>query len=275
MSEPELTIIITHFKNPQMLELCLSSILKSLKNANFKYEILISDSMTDAETKRMVCDRFSHLKFIEHPENVGYSVVVNDALKISRGEYILILNCDVIPQENSIEKMFNYIKDRTKVGMVGPKLLHFNEQHQQSIFRYYTPSTILARRTPLGKLPYFKRIEAEFLMKDVNHNEIQTPDWIMGSSMMISRTALEKVGLMDNDNFFMYFEDVDWCRRFWDNGFVVVYYPNAIMYHYLGRGSKSKLGIFDAIFNKKTHWHIKSAINFFWKYSNTTSKKSS
>ena len=99
---------------------------------------------------------------------------------------------------------------------------------------------------------------------------------LAGIITMITRRGqtvhLEKVGMMD-ERFFMYFEDVDWARRFWHNGYKVVYYPNSIVYHYHGRGSKSRLGLLDAIFNRKTRWHIASAFKFFLKYRNLTVSK--
>ena len=102
-------------------------------------------------------------------------------------------------------------------------------------------------------------------MTDANPQKIQTPDWLMGSVLMVRREAINKIGPMD-ERFFMYFEDVDWSRRFWHNDYKVIYYPESVAYHYHQRESNSKLGILDAIFNKKTRWHIKSAISFFWKY---------
>jgi len=116
-----------------------------------------------------------------------------------------------------------------------------------------------------GKFGFLKKAVAKFIMSDKDPEKIQTPDWIMGSAMMVSRKALDKVGYMD-ERFFMYFEDVDWARRFWHNGYIVVYYPFSSLYHYHQRESKSSLGVLDIFFNKKTRWHISSALKFFWKY---------
>ena len=125
----------------------------------------------------------------------------------------------------------------------------------------------MVRRSLRGGIKPFKRGLDEFLMADADPDKIQTPDWIMGSAMMVRREAVQKVGLMD-ERFFMYFEDVDWCRRFWHNGYKVVYNPGAAMNHYHQRESKSRWGILDALFNQKTRWHINSALKFFWKYRN-------
>ncbi len=270
---PELSIIITHYRKPEMLKLCLDSIIKDLGNA-LSYEIIVGDSATLSNTATLMRERYPQITFFPHKENVGYSKLVNKGLESANGSYILILNSDLVVGKGAIQTMLAYLKQHPDIGILAPRLKYFNNEHQQSYFRYYTPATIVARRTFLKRLSYFKKVEDDFLMKDRNPEELQTPDWVMGSAMLTHRDAVEKVGPMDAERFFMYFEDVDWCRRFWHAGYKVVYYPKAIMYHYLGRGSKSRLGIFDALFNKKTHWHIKSAIRFFLKYRDMSQKKS-
>jgi len=117
----------------------------------------------------------------------------------------------------------------------------------------------------LRHLKPFKKLLASFEMNDTDPQKIQTPDWISGSAMMTTKEALNKVGPMD-ESFFFYFEDVDWSKRFWQNGYKVVYFPGAQIYHALGRGSKTSNWIKDLLFNKKAHWHIKSAIKFFLKH---------
>jgi len=102
-------------------------------------------------------------------------------------------------------------------------------------------------------------------MRDVDSNQVQKPDWISGAAFMTTRKALNAVGLLD-ESFFHYFSDVDWSRRFWENGYQVVYYPGAQIYHYLGRSSKGKMLFFDIFFNRTTRWHIKDAIRYFRKY---------
>ena len=118
------------------------------------------------------------------------------------------------------------------------------------------------------------------LLREIRSREIQTiekpvfrtiekpveVDWIMGSAMMTTRKNIEKIGLMEENFGFLYFEDVDWCRRFWEKGLKVVYYPYARMYHYHGKGSASQSALGAIFLNKLTREHIKSALKYFWKY---------
>ncbi len=261
---PELSIIIVHYRTPEILKLCLASIREAAVGVN--YETVVIDSATTRVGQDIVRERFPEVTLLPFKENLGYSRGVNAGIKNSKGKYILILNPDVILTKGTAQKMLEYIKQHPDIGILGPKMLNFNGTHQKTYFSFYKPATVLVRRSGfLSKIKPFKKILDDFLMSGSDPSEIQTPDWLMGSALMISREALNKVGMMD-ERFFMYFEDVDWARRFWHNDYKIVYYPEAVMYHYHQRESKSRLGFFDAIFNRKTRWHIKSAIKFFLKY---------
>jgi len=158
------------------------------------------------------------------------------------------------------------MKSNSDVGLCGPKLLNFNESMQPSCFRFYTPLTIIYRRTFLGRLSFAKKRLDEFLMKDFDHKSTKEVDWLMGSALMTKRSAIQKVGLMDS-RFRLYFEDVDWCRRFWEGGYKVIYYPDAKMYHYHGRGSAGK-NMFKALISNRLTWiHILSGTKYFIKYA--------
>lgn len=262
----KLSIIIVHYRNPAILKLCLNSIFKF--PPSFEYEVIVVDSQTYRESRDLIKESFPEVKLISKTENTGYPKGVNLGIHQSKGEYILVLNPDIVIMENTLDKLVEFIEKRPDIGLMGPQLLNFDGSIQNSYFHYYTPLTIAARRIPLGKIWPLKKTLKYFMMTDSDHNKIQAPDWIMGSAMFTSRMALEKVGLMD-ERFFMYFEDVDWSRRFWQNGYKVIYYPEAKMYHAHKRESKSRLWIADIFFNQATRWHIASAIKYFWKYKFT------
>jgi GT2 family glycosyltransferase len=259
----ELSIIIVHHQTPGFLKLCLNSLKKAVLGLDC--EIIVVDSCGNRESRDIVVELAPQAIYLPSNENLGYSRGVNMGLKKSTGKYILTLNPDIVVTNDNLVKMLEFAKKHPDIGMLGPQLRNFNGTVQNSFFRFYRPITIIARRSFLGRLKCSKKILDDFLMSDVDNGKIQTPDWIMGSAMLISRDALNSVGFMD-ERFFMYFEDVDWARRFWQNGFKVIYYPDMFFYHYHRHESKSKLGVFDALFNKKTRWHIQSAIKYFWKY---------
>ncbi len=261
---PELSVIITSYKNPAVLRLCLESIKKNIFLKD--YEILVLDSATEEDTEMMMRESFPEIRFFSHFENLGFAKLVNRGLEKAKGDFLLILNADIIIEKKSADILIDYLKSNLTVGIIGPKLLNFDGRVQPSRFRFYTPLIILFRRTPLGRLGFAKKKIDKFLYKNADPDKPQEVDWIMGSAMMTRRETARKIGPMEENFGFMYFEDVDWCRRFWEGGFKVVFYPYVKMFHYHGKGSASSGALKAVVFNRLTREHIKSALKYFWKY---------
>ncbi len=259
----KLSIVITSYHNPELLRVCLDSIKKNVSLEEL--EIIVVESEAQEETELLMREDYPGIKFFPYRRNVGFQELVRKGIELGQGEFFLIINGDIIVKKNSVEKLLEFIEGHPRVGMVGPKLINFNETLQYSCFRFYSPLTIVYRRTFLGKFSFAKKKLDSFLMKDYDHLSPKEVDWLMGSALMVSRAALEKVGPMDS-RFKMYMEDTDWCRRFWEQGYKVVYLPNSEMYHYHGRGSAGKNVLYSIFFNWLTRVHILSAIKYFLKY---------
>jgi GT2 family glycosyltransferase len=265
MEKKDLSIIITSYKKAELLELCIKSIQKSI-GGNINYEIIVADSETDEPTYDLMREKFSEIIFLDNKENQGFGRLVNKGLKKAMGKYLFIINHDIIIKNDAIEKLLQYIKNNNTVGLVGPRLINFDNSLQNSAFRFYKWRTILYRRTFLGKFSFAKKHLDKFLLKEeLKDDKIVEVDWVMGSAMMTSAKAVSKVGLFDK-RFFMYFDDVDWCWRFWEAGYKVVYNPTVTVAHYHGKASLNKNAL-EAIFvNKYSRIHIDSALNFFRKH---------
>lgn len=262
-NDVELSVAVCSYRNPDILRLCLNSIRKNL--GNVVSEILVADSATQEDTEMMMREDFPDVRFFPSARNIGFVGLVNTCLRNARGEYILLLNHDIVLLEDTIDSLLSFYRANPKAGLIGPRLLNFDGTPQVSSFRFYRPQTILYRRTFLKRFAFAKKHLDWFLMKDVDLSKPTKVDWIMGSAHLVSRKALEKVGPMDS-RFFMYMEDVDWCRRFWENKYEVIYCPEALAYHYHGKGS-ARGGMFYSIFFNRLAWvHIQSAIKYFWKY---------
>ncbi len=261
-----LSLIVTHYKTPAVLRLCLKAIEKSCKN--IEHETILVDSESLPETQEIIKEKFPKVIFIPFKKNVGYAKLVNAGIKKLSGQYILILNADIIPKNDSVGCLIGFLEKNKNVGLTGPQLLNFDDSPQFSAFCYYSPWTVICRRSWLGKTPCGEKEIDRFLLKEkiksIGPNGLEV-DWLMGSALMARREAVNKIGLLD-ERFFMYFEDVDWARRFWENGYKVVYFPNAKMYHYHYKASDRGRGIFDFFLNKQSRIHFLSALKYFWKY---------
>ncbi len=270
MNKPKLSILITSYKNASLLKLCINSFKENLKGLS--YEIIVADSETGEEIKDLMKEDFSEIEFIANKKNVGYGFLSNQLFKKAQGDFYFIVNADIIIKDDAVQKLLNYLENNPEVGVIGPKLINFDNSTQASFFRFYRITTIIYRRTFLKNLPWAKKELNRFLMKDIRKNKPFECDWIMGSALMMRSETAEKVGFMDA-RFFMYFEDVDWCWRVWENGLRVVYNPLVKVYHYHGKASANK-GILKAVlFNKYARIHIESAIKFFWKHKTLGWKK--
>lgn len=259
----KLSFVITHHRTPELLNLCLRSAKEAA--VDLEHEILLLDSEAQEETGEMIKSRWPEIKYFPFEKNTGYARIVNVGLRQARGEYVVILNADLVVEKDSLIKMLEYLAANQKVGLLGPQLLNFNGTVQESCFRFYRLPTIIYRRTFLGKTAWGKKELSRFTMQDFDHQSTKEVDLLMGAALMVRRQALTEVGLMD-ERFFLYFEDTDWCRRFWAKGWRVVYFPAARMHHYHGRLSKKTEGLADLFFNKYTWIHIISAIKYFWKW---------
>jgi N-acetylglucosaminyl-diphospho-decaprenol L-rhamnosyltransferase len=265
MESKELTITVNSYKNPELLRLCLDSIYREMSGTNINYEVIVTDSATEEDTEMLMRETFPNTHFFPFRENVGFKTMVNKSLEEAHGEYVLLINSDIVLTPNAIPNMLNYLKQHPEIGILSPKQMNFNGTLQQSCFRFYRPWTVLYRRTWLSKLPFGRRHLNWFMMKDYDHQKPKAVDWVMGSAMLVPRSAAMRIGPMD-DRFFMYMEDVDWCRRFWEHGLKVVYYPEATVYHYHGKGSARGGFLGSLLSNRLTWYHIESALKYFLKY---------
>ena len=240
----KISIIIVNYKTPDLLEKCLGIIKKQANLIKLDYEIIIIDNSKI---------------------NRGYAKAVNLGIRKSNknSKYLLIITPDIFLQKNALKKMLKFMNQNLDTGLCGPQLLWPNKKLQESYFYFYKPWTILYRRTLLGRLPWGKKHLNWFLMRDIDiRKNPKAPDWIKGCAMLVRRNALNEVGLMDN-RFFMYFEDVDWCKRFKNKSYKIAIVHNAQALHF--HHSAQKGGIFH-ILKKQNIIHIKSAIKYFWKW---------
>jgi len=264
-----LSIIVTHHKTPILLKICLDSIKESFGAArdNIDYEVIVVDSEAELSVQKLIKEKFPAAKVVSFSKNVGYAKLVNSGIGLSReeGKYLLFINADIIISKNAVEQMVDFIKNHPQVGIVGPQLLGFNNLPQKSCFRFPTIASIAARRIFLGKTNWGKKKLDYFLMNDADFSSPRTVDWLQGSAMLVRKEYAKKVGEWD-ERFFLYFEDTDWCRRFWQNGYQVVYLPTTKVFHYYGRASKKWGGVLDAFLNQYTWIHLISALKYFSKW---------
>jgi len=259
----DLSIVILTYKSKGLLRQCLKSI--RLLNIKLNYEMIVVDNASGDGVGEMLTREFPEVRFIQSPRNGGFAAGNNLGFKQAKGKYIMIVNPDILILTNEIERMATYLENNPEIGLIGPKLLNPDGSTQHS--SYYFPTFLIPfyRRTFLGSLPGFKKKVEKYLMADWDHNSNREVDWLLGACLMIRKSAMDRVGYLD-ERFFMFFEDVDYCRRFWEAGYKVVYFAEAEVVHYHQRPSAGSWWIF-GLFNRVTREHIKSWLKYFAKYA--------
>lgn len=254
----ELSIIILNYNTKKLLQQCLEG-LKSLQ-LPYGYEIIVVDNASkDGSVEFLLAleKQISGLKVILNKKNLGYAAGNNQGIKISSGKYLLILNPDVVVHGDSIIKLCQFMETYQDAAICGPKLLNPDRSIQFSCRKFPKWYTPILRRTPLGI--FAKKALRDYLMIDYDHSQARPVDWLLGACLLARRQAMDKVGLMD-EKFFLYFEDIDWCRRFHQSGWQVYYVPEAEMVHFHQRLSAGH------IFSPAGRAHIASWIKYLWKW---------
>jgi GT2 family glycosyltransferase len=193
--------------------------------------------------------------------NVGFAGAVNRAIRESSSPYLVILNPDTIIHGDFFKEALKFMEKNPDVSIIGPKIMDSDGTVQGSARSFPTPLTaIFGRSSFLTRFfPKNPISRQNILTADTDSQNAIPVDWVSGACMIVRRSAIERVGLMD-ERFFMYWEDADWCRRMADAGFKVMYYPLISMTHHIGKSSKTRF--FRSAFD--FHW---SAFKLYRKYT--------
>lgn len=255
----ELTVVIVSHNTRDLLRECLRSLAAAGDRVPLR--VIVVDNASRDDSPAMVRREFPGVELAANPDNVGYSRAVNQALRVARGPYALVLNPDILVRPGSLDRLVSFMEEHPRAGVAGGKLLNPDGSLQHSCRTFYTLRTLLYRRTVLGKIFPRSRVIRDHLMADWDHAAAREVDWVLGACMMVRREAIHDVGLMD-ERFFLYFEDVDWCYRMNRRGWKVWYVPDAVMVHHHRRES-AQGGITDKRFLN----HLNSVFHFYDKWN--------
>lgn len=231
----DLSIIIVSWNAKRLLLECLQSL--TYEHSAYSTEIIVVDNASTDGSPEAVQEQFPHVKLVRNDANLGFAKGNNIGIKQSIGEYICLVNSDVKVLKGCLDRMYDYMDRHPSVGILGPKILWPDLTLQDSCRKFPTLLNNLFPAIALDKaFPRSKIFSGEH-MRYFPHDRVRTVDSLVGCFLMVRREAIYQVGLFD-ERFFIYVEEVDWCKRFWNSGWEVVFYPHAQVIHY-GRGSSS------------------------------------
>lgn len=232
----DLSIIIVSFNTKDLLKKCLESLPLSV-------EVIVVDNASNDGTQEMINRQSLNIKLIENQRNLGFARAANQGLKQAKGKYLLLLNSDIFVKKNALDKLIAFAKNQPQAGVVGGQLLNPDGSPQGSCF--YLPTlpriikefwfngfSVLSKYVPVGNKP----IEVEV---------------VSGAVFLIPKKVCQKVGFFD-ERYFMYFEDLDYCRRVRQAGFKIYYLPGAEFIHGDGASGKNMP-------QQTHHWLVESS----------------
>ncbi len=230
-----LSVIIVSWNVRDLLQRALASVYASWGEQP-GLEIIVVDNASHDDSVAMLRENFPGVHIIANTENRGFTGGNNQGLAAATGDFLLLLNPDTEVVDDALPRMAAYLQAHPDVGMVGPQLLNPDGSVQSSRRRFPTLPVLFLESTWLEKLAPRKLLRSYYAQEQPD-DLVQDVDWITGAAMLTRRETVAQVGGMD-EGFFMYSEELDWCRRIREAGWRVVYFPEARIVHYEGKSSE-------------------------------------
>ncbi len=251
-------VIIVNYNSTDHLLQCLTSLYDVSRGLTI--HVWVQDNASKDNVDR-VRDLFPDVHVIKNDRNLGFGRAINRSLPQGYAPYILILNPDTIVDPGFFGHILEYMDAHHKVGIIGPKIFDTDKTVQGSARSFPTLLTALfGRKSVLTRFFPHNPITRENILTSKSDGFTPMPvDWVSGACMVVRREAVDHVGPMD-ERFFMYWEDADWCRRMWQKGWKVVYFPKSSIVHFAGVSSEKN------IFRSVLEFH-KSIYRLFQKHA--------
>lgn len=215
----ELSVVLVNYNDRAHLPECLSSLGKALSGINA--EVILVDNRSEDGSVGLVRKSFPWVRLVENDRNVGYPRANNVGFGLSGGEFILFLNTDTVMPVDAPAKLLAEMRSRPEAGAIGPALVREDGRFQVSFGKALGFIAELRQKLVLNS---YYRFALRLSRKP------RSVGWLSGACLLVRRAALEAAGLFD-EGFFLYFEDIDLCRRLTKEGFGLVFFPEIKVFH--------------------------------------------
>ncbi len=244
----KLSVIIVNYNVKHFIEQCLFSVIKA--SETFNCEVFVVDNNSVDGSVTLIKEKFPQVKLIENKVNTGFSVANNQAITLAKGEYILLLNPDTVVQEDTFTKVLHFMNENQNAGGLGVKMLDGQGNYAPESKRGLpTPAVAFYKMVGLSKLfPQSKKF-GQYHLTYLSENEVSEIEVMSGAFMLMRKTVLDTIGLLD-ETFFMYGEDIDLSYRITKAGFKNYYFPETQIIHYKGESTKKRSINYVVVFYK-------------------------
>lgn len=232
----ELTVVIVSYNVSYFLEQCLHSVLKA--SEKLACEIIVVDNNSVDGSVALVRQKFPTVKLIANKDNTGFSIANNQAIRVSNGKYVLLLNPDTLVEEDTFAKTVAFMNEHPDAGGLGVKMIDGKGQFLPESKRGLpTPSVAFYKIFGLSALFPKSKIFGKYHLGYLSKNQTHSIEVLSGAFMLMRKSVLDQVGLLDED-FFMYGEDIDLSYRIILGGYKNYYFHDARIIHYKGESTK-------------------------------------
>ncbi|HLP50570.1 MAG TPA: glycosyltransferase [Chitinophagales bacterium] len=232
----KLSIVIVNYNVRYFLEQCLVSVKRAIEG--IEAEVFVVDNASADGSVEMAQQRFPFVKTIANKNNVGFSVANNQAMQIATGEYVLLLNPDTVVAENTFAKCIAFMDAHANAGALGVRMIdgkgNFLPESKRGL---PTPAVAFYKTFGLSALFPKSQTFGRYHLGYLSEHETHEVEILSGAYMFMRKSALDKVGLLD-ETFFMYGEDVDLSYRVIKGGYKNFYFPDTTIIHYKGESTK-------------------------------------
>lgn len=241
----ELSAVVIHYKSPDVLAECLRALAADSHTSGTpgpgpEAEVVVVDNDSQDGTPARLAAEFPWVKVIANTDNVGYARAVNQGIRATQAPFVLVLNPDCHFVPGTLRTLLDHLAKNPKTALVAPRIVNTDGSLDYTARAFPTGWAFLFNRySLLHKLFPGNPWSRQYMLLDWDHTTARDVDWVSGACMLVRRTAIDQVGGMD-EAYFMFNEDVDWCRCFQNAGWKVTYLPAATITHHVG-ASKSKV----------------------------------
>lgn len=239
MIQPAVSIIIVNWNTREILRDCLKSVYENAGPVDLRV-IVVDNASTDGSVE-MVKSEFGRVQLIANSENRGFAAANNQGMAVAMGRYVLLLNSDTLVLDGAIAKTVAFADAHPEAAVLGCRVLNRDRSVQPTCFLYPSLLNLLLDVTGLSKMAPHSRFFGRARMTWWTRDDVREVEVVTGCFMLVRREAIDRVGVMD-DGFFMYGEETDWCYRFRQAGWKVLFAPCGQIIHLGGASSRRVAG---------------------------------
>lgn len=248
----DVSIIIVNWNTRKILFDCLLSVYDQTHDVSF--EVIVIDNASSDDSAKMVEINFPQAILIKNKENNGFAVANNQGMKIAQGKYVLLLNPDTIVLQGAIQNSFAFAQQHQEAAVVGIRNDDSNGTLTKNCFQFSSVQNLIISTLGLHRLFPKNRYFGRERLLWWDYLSIREVDVVAGCYMLVRRKAIEQVGMFD-EAFFMYGEEMDWCWRFKQAGWKILYYPESKIIH-LGGMSAAQNPVGMQLEQRKSYLHF-------------------